>query len=88
MLNKILKRIEESNYFNPTYFYSDTCRKIRRYEFDDKLNIDFYNGLYRVMFKGQILNHYHSDKKDGFHSIYKAIKSKKDKIKNKVLAEL
>ena len=87
MIDKILKRIKESNYFNPTYFYSDNGRKLRRYEFDDSLYIDSYNGLYRVVFKGQILNHYHSNDSEK-DMIYYAIDSKKKDLKNKVLAQL
>ena len=87
MLKKVIKRIENSDYFNKGGFYANTGKFIRQYNFDDDLNIDAYNGLLRVMFKGQLVGHYHNDD-DGKNLLYKAIKQKQDEQKQDILNQL
>jgi hypothetical protein len=93
MLEKILKRIEASNNIVKTKKYS-YGKPYTSYLFDDDLNIDSYNGILRVQFKGETLDHFHGkkgyndNKDDGKDALWKAIEIKKKQKKSFILSQL
>ena len=87
LLTRVLKRIEESNTFFEGRDITHNGRGYTSYKFDDCFTIDYYNSLYRINFKGEVLGHFHSHEKDGFWSINDVIKNKKEGIKQRLLNE-
>jgi hypothetical protein len=83
-VNKIAKRIKESKRFDENWISHQI------YLFDDQLTVERYNGLYRVVFKGQTLGHLHGrgDEEKLHDIIYYAIEHKKKELKNKAFEEL
>jgi hypothetical protein len=81
-VNKIAKRIKESKKFDENFISN------RIYLFDDGLTIERYNGVYKIIFKGQTLGHLTSDNKDLLNIVYNAIDNKKKELKNKAFQEL
>jgi hypothetical protein len=87
-LNRVLTRIKNFSVkdFYKTDIYNRRGTEIQRYMFGD-LSVDAYNGLLRVKFKDEIIDHYY-DAKDGKDRLWKAIKAKKDSKQQSILSEL
>lgn len=95
-LKKIIARAKKVNPqdFQKTRFYSDSGRAITTFEFGKDLNFDVYNGLIRVRFKGEIVDHYHGEtgyvnpSDDGRDQLWALIKEYKKAKENLLLSEL
>ena len=93
MLDKIIKRMEQSKQFKKVKKCSDYGKYYSSYIFDDGLEIDSYNGLLRVVFKGETVDHYHGKKynngiDDGKDKLWDIIYKKRDSKKNDILSQL
>lgn len=85
VLNKIINRMEQSEWFEPSWSFSGV-RQIRTYLFDDGLHIDSYNGIYRVRFKGETIEHYHDN--DQRSRITNVIRKREDEAREKAISQL
>lgn len=82
MINKVLNRMKESKTFENRDSYNGCT-----YHFDDTLQIDSYNGLYRIKFAGEILGYVHSDN-ENHDKISDVIRMHKDKKKQRAIDAL
>ncbi len=88
IVEKTIARINKSTHFYKTFSPSFIQASITTYSFDDNLQVDAYNGLYRIVLNGEKLTHIHG-KVDGLKDLLsKTIRAKQDERKQDALNAL
>jgi hypothetical protein len=92
-LDRVIKRMEQSKTFYKSKQYNKYGKVYSSYVFDDNLVIDAYNGILRVTFQDEVVDHYHgnrygNDTDDGLDALYVVIHKKQKAKTDKVMARL